>query len=247
MNHIRIHTSPPFEPDVVSILLVEDEQNEARLLGAYLEEYLGRHYKVRISCAISRTGARAMLDTAETSGRPFHAAILDYKLPEGDCGNPVRSNSLTLDAIERPQAVLMIAQNTAFADPVIEESWRLCAKEGVRFNLFDKGDPESARKIGEWIRQGLIEEEFTNPMQTAWFRAEVGAEPRPLIRGRLGQPMFDLRYFASRLRFLWPCLDERTRSLARQYFEIRFDPRNPAKPETIFLIDSHYAPESSHE
>src|SRR6266446_2841418 len=126
MNHGRI-TSPPFEPEVVSILMAEDEQNEARLLSRYLEKDIGRHYKVHVSRAISREGARAYLASAERSGRPFHAAVLDYKLPEHDFGNPVRDISLTDEAIKRPEAVMMIAQNTAFADPVLQKFWQDCA------------------------------------------------------------------------------------------------------------------------
>lgn len=217
------------------ILIVEDVKRTLEQLTKYIAAALKESNdepSAVIHTAEGVEDARQLIRAAADNNQPYHAVILDFKLPEQAGGNPelARIDETLCLLIRQTMRSTLVAHITAYSnDEVVRDHLRLVHQEKVTPALtFLKADPEYAIKLVDELRSFLygmrIEEQI----------AVVFGEPRALAfaaRGRSRQPerararserslTHDIAALRRDIAAHWHHLDEKRREWIRQYFRV---------------------------
>jgi CheY-like chemotaxis protein len=216
------------------ILIVEDVKNTLRQLKIYISEALKEPDgapSVVIHTAESVEDAKRLVLEAKEREQPYHAVVLDFKLPE-QMGHkpelPDREDKSLCLLIRQKMSATLVAHITAYiADEVVRNHLRLVHQEQVnpRALVFSKAEGDYSIKLVERLRAFLygmrIEEQmahvFGEPQELAF--AARGRVERARSRG--GRSLtHDIAALRRDIVAHWHYLDEQLQNQIRQFFRV---------------------------
>jgi len=217
------------------LLIVEDVKNTLEMLKVYISDALKEpngESSVVIHTAEGVEEARGLIAAAADNSQPYHAVILDFKLPEQAGFNPELAEideTLCL-LIRQTMRSTLVAHITAYSnDQVVRDHLRLVHQEKVTPALtFLKADPEYAIKLVDELRSFLygsrIEEQialvFGEPRALAFAARGRGRQPER-ARARSERSLtHDIAALRRDIAAHWYHLDEKRREWIRQYFRV---------------------------
>ena len=215
------------------ILIVEDVIETLELLKALISEGIVEpdgSPGVRIHTAVSVSEAMQMIREAR---KPYHAVVLDFKLPEQRGVESLVDESLCL-AVRRMQLPTLVAHITAYdEDPVVKEHLERVHQERVdRWGLkLSKTDEDYGIKLVRGLKAYLygmrIEEQIRmlfGEQEALSFAGRARLMPTP---GRIeSSRTHDLAALCRDIVAYWHDLDDMLHGRIRQIFHVddRSDP-----------------------
>lgn len=219
------------------ILIVEDIKRTLDQLTKYISAAFKEpngESSVALHTAEGVEDARRVIQAAADNNQPYHAVILDFKLPEQAGGNPelARIDQSLCLLIRQTMRSTLVAHITAYIeDEVVREHLRLVHDEKVTPALtFLKADPEYAIKLVDELRSFLygtrIEEQialiFGEPRPLAFAARVRGRQPeRGRQRTRAERSLtHDIAALRRDIAAHWHHLDQKRREWVRQFFRV---------------------------
>lgn len=215
------------------ILIVEDIKDTLKQLRLYISEALREPDgapSVVIQTAESVEDAKHLILEAKEREQPYHAVVLDFKLPKQMGHYPELPNideSLCL-LIRQTMSATLVAHITAYIDDeVVRSHLRLVHQEQVdpRALVFSKAEGDYALKLIERLRA------FLYGMRIEEQMAQVFDEPRELAfaaRGRIerarsrgGRSLtHDIAALRRDIVAHWHYLDKQLQNDIRKFFRV---------------------------
>ena len=218
------------------ILIVEDIRDTLKQLNLFISEALKEpdgEQNFVIHTAEAVDDARRLILEAKGRGQPYHAVVLDFKLPKQMGHNPElpdTDESLCL-LIRQQSRDTLVAHITAYrADEVVSRHVRLVHEEQLDpwALVFSKADSDYALKLVERLRAFLYGRRIEKQITYVFGEPQEARELAFAARGRdepvRAQGVRSLTHDIAALRrdivTHWHYLDERIQELVRQYFRV---------------------------
>lgn len=222
------------------ILIVEDIKDTLKQLKLFISEAFqeeGGEPSVVIHTAEAVEDAKSLILEASERGQPYHAVVLDFKLPKRagfnpelpdiDESRPNIDESLCL-LIRQKMSDTLVAHITAYRDDeVVRKHLRLVHEEQFDAGglVFSKAEGEYALNLVERLRAFLYGKRIKEQL------AHVFNEPQALAyaaRGRVERARsrsersltHDIAALRRDIVAHWHCLDEQIRNDIRKFFRV---------------------------
>lgn len=215
------------------ILIVEDIRDTLKQLQLFISEALrgpDAEPSVVIHAAEAVEDAKQLILEAKERGQPYHAVVLDFKLPKQVGHNPElpdTDESLCL-LIRQQTRDTLVAHITAYRDDeVVSRHVRLVHEEQIDpwALIFSKADSEYALNLVERLRAFLygmrIEEQITHVFGGS---SELAFAARGRVERTRSRAERSLTHDIAALRrdivTHWHYLDKPIQNLIRKYFRV---------------------------
>jgi CheY-like chemotaxis protein len=215
------------------ILIVEDIRNTLKQLKIFISEALKEPDgapSVVIHTAEAVEDAKQLILEAKERGQPYHAVVLDFKLPKRQGHNPElpeTDESLCL-LIRQQTPDTLVAHITAYRDDeVVSSHVRLVHEEQIDpwALIFSKADSEYALNLVERLRAFLygmrIEEQMAHVFGVPQGLAFAARGRIERARSRAERSLtHDIAALRRDIVAHWHYLDERLQNHIRKFFRV---------------------------
>lgn len=207
-----------------NILIADDDEPTRQQLEKYLADILPG---VAIETAGAVDPAIQCVEMAYSRGAPFDAAILDFKLPIDQGGNPEPDHTIC-DRIHELMPETFVVHITAFGDDPevlkhILESHR--SRYDPWGDYVPKNKSDYAQRLGTILKNWLYGKPIEDAMDMLFGRvAERAAFPSaPMDMRRGGSLTHELAALTRNIESHWNDLDDRLKKRIAQVFHVNED------------------------